>query len=307
MRVGVIGVAAAEGGLAAGPRRGPTAIRRAGLVAALRGCGWDVDDRGDVRDAAPVATRVPITGARRLGAVAGAWRAVADRVEAAVRAGALPLVLGGDHSLSVGTLAGLSRTTGRTGVIWLDAHGDFNTPRTSPTGNLHGMALAIATGRGGSDLVLVEGQGTIADGRVVLLAVRSLDPGERVLLQASAVRVLSMRTVRRLGFRAAVDRAVSWASGDGRYPLHLSCDLDAIGPRWAPGVETPVPGGLSPPVALAGMARIGASGLLRSLEVVELDPTVDHGGRTARLAVALIAAALTPARGVRGGSGGPGA
>jgi arginase len=274
---------------------GPSAIRYARLHRALAALGHEVADRGDV--SVPVAeTLEPPPSAARLrylAPVASACRAVAREVEDAARRGAFPLVLGGDHSLAIGTLAGLRRALGEHGVLWLDAHGDFNTPETTPSGNIHGMPLAVATGRGAAELLAVsDGGPSVDEAAAALLAVRALDPGERETLRRSGVHVFTMKDIDQWGAAEAVRRALAAASGDGRRPVHVSCDLDAIDPVYAPGVGTPVPGGLTYREAHLAMELLADSGLVRSMEVVEVNPIRDRRNRTARLAVELIASIL---------------
>ena len=213
-------------------------------------------------------------------------------MQRAFGAGRLPLVLGGDHSLTIGLLAG-RRLAGRAGgVVWLDAHGDFNTPGTSPSGNIHGMALAAATGRGAPELAALGGGASVAEHAVALVGVRALDPGERAALAGSAVAVFPMADLKRRGTAAVLRDAVAVASAGGRHPFHVSVDLDVLDPACAPGVGTPVPGGLSVPEARGAMALLGASGLVDSVDAVECNPLLDPGDRTAALAVVLLGALL---------------
>jgi arginase len=291
MRIQVMGLPLGLGAGCPGAARGPRAIRRAGLGRALARLGHEVLDAGDV-ELPPAGTAGPTRGMRHLPEVASACARLADAVCAALRAGWLPLVLGGDHSLTIGLLAGRRRAGRAGGVIWLDAHGDFNTPETSPSGNIHGMALAAAAGRGARELVGLGGGPSVTEQAAALVGVRALDPGERAALAGSAVSVFPMADLARRGSAAVLRAAVAVASADGRNPFHVSLDLDVLDPACAPGVGTPVPGGLSVPEARDAMAALRASGLVDSVDAVECNPLLDPGERTAALAVALLAALL---------------
>jgi arginase len=189
----------------------------------------------------------------------------------------------------LGTLAGIARAGRRPGVIWMDAHGDINTPETTPSGNVHGMPFAVALGLAGEPFP-PSLRGT-ADGKHgVLLAIRDLDPGEKGNIARAGVTAITMADIDRIGMAAAMERAIAVASGgDG---IHLSLDMDAIDPDEAPGVGTPVRGGLTYREAQLGMEMLAASGKLRSLEVAEVNPILDRENRTAALAVELVASAL---------------
>jgi arginase len=292
MRVEILGVPLDLGAARRGTDMGPSAIRYARLHEALAATGHAVTDLGNLH--VPVAeSRIEARGRLRyLEEVAAVCGQVAEVVEAICRRGAVPLVLGGDHSLSIGTLAGCRRAGRDVGVLWLDAHGDFNTEETSPTGNIHGMPLAVATGRGAAELLAVGGGPTVAEEAAVLVGVRALDPGERAALRASAVTVFTMKEVDEQGIARVMARALEIATGGGRHGFHLSVDLDVLDPTHAPGVGTPVPGGLTYREAHLAMELVADTGLCTSLEFVEVNPILDEHNRTARLAAELIASAL---------------
>jgi arginase len=201
-------------------------------------------------------------------------------------------VLGGDHSIALGTLAGLRAAAGQPGgVIWIDAHGDLNTPASSPTGNVHGMPLAAALGRAGDafshpGLTLP----AVDPGRVVLLGVRSLDHAERELIRETGVRVITMTEIDRIGIERAITEAIDRVSGPGF--VHVSLDLDALDPEVAPGVGTPVKGGLTYREAHLACEDIAESGVVGSLELVEVNPILDRENASAAIAVELAASAL---------------
>jgi arginase len=205
--------------------------------------------------------------------------------------GELPLVLGGDHSVALGTLGGLASTDGPGGVLWIDAHSDANTPETSPSGNVHGMPLAAALGLGGSRFESDAWPLPSVDARrVALIGTRELDAGERLLLRESGVRVFTMSEVDRIGIERAVREALDRVSGAGF--VHVSLDMDVLDPVVAPGVGTPVRGGLTYREAHLALELVAESGLLSALEVVEVNPILDRENTTALTAVELVASAL---------------
>jgi arginase len=266
---------------------GPSAIRYAGLRERLEELGRTVVDRGNVGTPEPESLVVADPAARFLPEILAACADLADSVEGVVRDGATPLVLGGDHSVAIGTLSGLAAAAGRPGgVIWVDAHGDLNTPATSPSGNVHGMPLAAAGGHAAFThprLVFP----SVDPRRVVLLGVRSLDPSERDHIDATGIRAITMSEIDRIGIERAVTEALERAAGPGF--VHLSFDLDALDPEIAPGVGTPVRGGLTYREAHLACELVAASGAVGSFEVVEANPILDRGNTTALTAVDLIA------------------
>ncbi len=269
---------------------GPSAIRYAGLDERLRRIGRDVVDRGDVRVAVPEASELFDPRARYLPDILATCRAIADLVEEARADGHLPLVLGGDHSIAMGTLGGMARSAGESGgVLWVDAHGDLNTPETSSSGNVHGMPLAAALGLGGP-LFETDAWPVPTVRRVALVGLRDLDQSERELLRGFDGLVFTMSDVDRLGVETAMRQALEYL-GDAPW-VHLSFDMDAVDPDHAPGVGTPVRGGLSYREAHLALELVAESGLLDSLEVVEVNPILDRENQTAKLAVELVASAL---------------
>ncbi|MCR2807006.1 arginase [Paenibacillus soyae] len=214
-------------------------------------------------------------------------RLIAQNVKQAADAGAFPLLIGGDHSVAMGSLAGLSRSGKRLGVIWLDAHGDINSEQTSPTGNAHGMVLSVATGLSWLKLQEICDTGALLDPhRIVIVGARDLDDGEKRILAHRGIRCFTMSDVDRLGIRSVMKRAVA-AAGNGTDGIHVSLDLDVLDPQEAPGVGTPVPGGLTYREARYAMEMLYESGAVTSMDIVEVNPMLDPGGRTAELAVSL--------------------
>jgi arginase len=270
---------------------GPSAIRYAGLDARLDELGHEYVDCGNVETAVAEATTAGDEQARFLPQIKDTSQRIATLVARAAREDSVPVVLGGDHSVALGTLAGLAEVHGPGGTIWIDAHGDLNSPDTSPSGNVHGMVLAAVLGLAG-DRFRGDGWGlpAVAPGRVALVAVRSLDDGEREVLRGLDAKVFTMSDVDRLGIERAIRESLTHVAGPGF--VHVSLDMDAMDPEVAPGVGTPVRGGLSYREAHLAMELIAESGLASSLDVVEVNPILDRENETAQLAVELVASAL---------------
>jgi len=290
-QVAVIGAGLDLGAGRRGVDMGPSAIRYAGLKPRIEELGRRCLDWGDVITAVPEASAVGDERVRFLAQIKETCERIADNVAHAVEEGFLPLVLGGDHSVALGSLGGLARASAPGGVLWLDAHGDLNRPGTSPSGNVHGMSLAAALGLGGpkfeSDAYVLP---ALESRRVALLGVRSLDRPERELLSELDALVFTMSDLDRVGVEKAMQEALEHIAGPGF--VHVSLDMDVLDPEVAPGVGTPVRGGLSYREAHLAMELAAESGLVHSLEVVEVNPILDRENQTAKLAVELVASAL---------------
>jgi arginase len=270
---------------------GPSAIRYARLRPALTELGYEVGYLGNVEAPIPEMVR-PKEEIRHLSAVRDICAEVARRAREIVSGGAFPIFLGGDHSISIGTVSGVaSASPGRTGVLWIDAHADFNIPATSPSGNLHGMPLAALCGLGHPDLVNIGGEGpSLAPEDVVIVGLRSVDIVERDLLRETGVRAYTMKEIDAYGVASVVRSALKDLSHVDR--LHLSLDLDVVDPEVAPGVGTPVRGGLTYREAHLVMELINEAGVVTSLDVVEVNPILDTRNSTAELAVELVASLM---------------
>ena len=289
--IAVIGAPLDLGAGRRGVDMGPSAIRYAELDIRIEQLGRASVDLGNVQTAVAEAAAVGDERVRYLTEILLTCGRVADLVASARESGRLPLVLGGDHSVAIGTLGGLARVAGPGGVLWIDAHGDLNRPETSPTGNVHGMVLAAAMGLAGP---MFEDVGwpvpSVEPSRVALVGVRSLDDGERRLLRELKATVFTMSDIDRLGIEHAIHESLERISGPGF--VHVSLDLDALDPDVAPGVGTPVRGGLSYREAHLAMELVAESGLMTSLEAVEVNPVLDRENQTGKLAVELVASAL---------------
>jgi arginase len=289
--VAIIGAGLDLGQERRGVDMGPSAIRYAGLDARLAGIGIDSVDWGNVEAAVPEAVEGFDERVRYLPEVKAACGSVARLVSRAVGDGLTPLVLGGDHSIALGSLGGLASALGTGGVLWVDAHADLNTPETSPSGNVHGMVLAAALGLCGAEFESPDWTLPALDrSRVALVGVRSLDAGEKQSLRDLGLRVWTMSDLDRAGIERAVREALAHVAGPGF--VHVSFDVDAVDPDVAPGVGTPVRGGLSYREAHLAMELVAEAGIATSLEVVEVNPILDRQNETAALAVELVASAL---------------
>ncbi len=270
---------------------GPSAIRYAGLAERLTALGIDIVDRGNVATDVAEATVEHDPKARFLPAIRATCERIAALVGEALDEGRIPIVLGGDHSIALGTLGGLCARRGPGAVLWFDAHGDLNTPETTPSGNVHGMPLAAALGRAGPAFespswslpaVLAE--------HVSIIGARDVDPGERSLIAELGLAVHTMSELDRLGIEAVVRGALARAA-DAPF-VHIPLARDGLDPGVAPGVGTPVRGGLTYREAHLAMERVAESGLLCCLEIVEVNPILDRENATAALAVELAASAF---------------
>jgi len=268
---------------------GPSAIRYAGLQERVAELGRVCVDWGDVDVDVPEATDTGDPRARYLGEILRSCAQIAAQVERAVAEGFLPLVLGGDHSVAMGTLGGMAQAHGPGAVLWVDAHADMNRPSTSPSGNVHGMPLAEALGSAGKDFAERAWPVPSVE-RAAILGARSIDAGERLLIAELGVRVFTMSDIDRHGIERCMREALAFLQGAEF--LHASVDLDAVDPMFAPGVGTRVQGGLSYREAHLALELLAESELVDSLELVEVNPILDEENRTASLAVELAASAL---------------
>jgi arginase len=297
LAIAVLGAPVDAGASAPGSAMGPAMLRTAGIVKSLRDLGHDVEDRGDLALSHSLVHAAAPEGRTHRFADVSAWaRLLARETYASMRAGRIPIVLGGDHSLAMGSIGGVARHAAEAGrelfVLWLDAHSDFNTPLTSPSGNMHGMAAAMLCREPGFEGVFGdEPHGFIEPGRLHLFGIRSIDSGERRLLQDRGVDVVDMRMLDEHGFAVSIRRIIDRVRArDGL--LHVSFDVDFLDPTIAPGVGTAVPGGATYREAHLVMELLYESGLKPSLDLVELNPFLDERGKSALLLVDLTASLM---------------
>jgi len=289
-RVSIIGAPLDLGQMRRGVDMGPSALRYSGLDERLTGLGIEVDDLGDASAEIHEVAGVGDEHARFLPAILLTCAEIARCVAEGSRAGSIPLVLGGDHSIAMGTLSGMYGVHGPGGVLWVDSHGDLNRPETSPSGNVHGMPLAAALGACGFPVSPLEQPPWVDPDRVVLVGVRELDAGEKELIRRLGLQVFTMHEIDRRGIDSVMREAIGQVSGSGF--VHLSLDVDACDPEIAPGVGTPVRGGLSYREAHLAMELVAEAGVLSSMEIVEVNPILDNANATGSLAVELVASAL---------------
>lgn len=267
---------------------GPSAIRYASAQVLLESLGYDVEDLGDLPVPSPESVKIENPKLKYLTEIRDVCEKLAETVSSVVSRGRFPLVFGGDHSMAIGTVAGVAKHYSNMGVIWYDAHGDLNTGETSPSGNIHGMSLAVSLGVGHPDLVNIAGFcPKVRPENTVIIGARELDQGEKDLIRQLGIKVFTMHEIDRLGMARVMDEAISIVSKDTD-GVHLSLDLDGLDPKDAPGVGTPVPGGLTYRESHLAMEMLEEAGIITSAEFVEVNPILDRENHTAKVAVALM-------------------
>jgi arginase len=296
MRVRILGVPLDLGQERRGVDMGPSALRAAGLNAAIDALGHEVEDGGNLHARNPEELHFGDKRAKYLNEIAETCNNVALRIQRTLSDGFFPLSLGGDHSLAIGTIAGVSRfwrdQGGDVGLIWVDAHGDINTPETTPSGNIHGMPVAASLGYGPAEITEIGGfKPKLQPAAAVLVGVRELDPGEREIIKQSGMTVFTMRDIDEQGMRAVMEKSLARAT-NGTSGFVVSFDMDVMDPTEAPGVGTPVRGGLTYREAHLGMEMVSDSGKMLAFDLVEINPIIDIMNRTAILGVGLITSAL---------------
>ncbi|WP_209124911.1 arginase [Alkalihalobacillus sp. BA299] len=291
-KVSIIGVPMDLGQKRRGVDMGPSAMRYAGLIEEIEEIGYEVRDYGDLKiDRSQVTNQAP-ENLTNLHEVIRVSEELQSEVEKIQEEGSFPLVLGGDHSMSIGSIAGLSKRYQNLGVIWYDAHVDLNTAETSPSGNIHGMPLAVNLGIGHPSLVNIGGYcPKIKPENIVIIGARSIDEGERELIKEQGIKVYTMHEIDRLGMTKVIEETIEYlaARTDG---VHLSLDLDGIDPTDAPGVGTPVIGGISYRESHLALEMLAESNVITSAEFVEVNPILDIKNKTGDVAVALITSLL---------------
>ncbi|MDQ2710749.1 MAG: arginase [Acidobacteriota bacterium] len=295
-KITILGAPLDLGASRRGVDMGPSALRLASLNSKLESLGYQVEDLGNVPVAQQESTPTGRHSAKYLPEIAETCASLAQAVQKIIDADKFPLVLGGDHSVAAGTVAGLAHAyrnrDQQIGLIWIDAHSDMNTPETSPSGNIHGMPLACCIGQGPPELTEIFGYSPKVQARnVVLIGLRDVDMTERGMVRNSGVRAFTMRDIDERGLRNVMKEAIKIAS-DGTAGFHLSLDMDVLDPDEAPGVGTPVRGGITYREAHLAMETICDCSRMLSMEVVEVNPVLDDANRTALLGVELVMSAM---------------
>jgi len=295
-RIAIIGAPLDLGQDRRGVDMGPSAVRVANLNGRVADLGYEIEDWGNIPVEQKESWPEGDGHAKYLAQIAAACAALGTRVDEALARGRMPLVLGGDHSVAIGTVSGAGRhfrARGESiGLIWLDAHADMNTPGTSPSGNIHGMPLACILGMGPAELADLSGYRPMIDARqAVIVGLRDVDQLEKPHVRESGIRAFTMRDIDERGLRSVMEEALRIV-GDGTTGFHLSLDMDCVDPADAPGVGTPVRGGVTYREAHLAMEMICDSRRMVSMEVVEVNPVIDERNRTAELAVELVMSGL---------------
>ena len=295
-KIRIIGVPMDLGASRRGVDMGPSALRVAGLQARIKQLGHQVEDIGNISVKQPEEMSYGEKRAKYLSEIADACKDLGAMVEKSLEESMLPVVLGGDHSIAAGTLSGVAahfkKKEKKIGLIWLDAHGDINTPESSPSGNVHGMPLAAAMGYGATELVELQGfKPKVEPQNISLVGIRDLDSQEKKLAKKSGVHVFTMRDIDERGMREVMSDALKYAMDDTD-GISVSLDMDFVDPSDAPGVGTPVRGGVTYREAHLAMEMLADTEAMVSLEIVEINPVIDEHNRTALLGVELVLSGL---------------
>ncbi|HHZ03108.1 MAG TPA: arginase [Tissierellia bacterium] len=286
--ISIIGVAIDLGAGTPGVSLGPSAIRYAGVIERLTNIGYNVKDEGDILANRPISPETDGVKLKFLDEIARVNTELCNKVSRVMEEGRFPLVLGGDHSIAIGTIAGVAQHKKNLGVIWFDAHGDINTEETSPSGNIHGMPVAVSLGFGHERLTSIGGSfRKLKPENLVYVGCRDLDPGERKVLKELGITVFTMHEIDRYGMTYVIEKAIKIA-GDGTDGIHVSFDLDSLDPVYAQGTGTRVLGGLTYREANLALEMVALTGKVVSAEFVEVNPLIDNNNSTAKTAVILM-------------------
>lgn len=292
-RISIIGVPSDYGQRRRGVDMGPSAMRYAGVIERLENLGYEVEDTGDIlvnKENLNYEQNPKLLNHKEVLKIS---EKLTKKVEEIVRKKSFPLVLGGDHSIAIGTIAGLATHYKNLGVIWYDAHADLNTPETSPSGNIHGMPLAISIGLGDEALVNINQMSPkIKPKNIVIIGARSIDEGERRLIKEKGIKIYTMHEIDRLGMTKVIEETIQYLRSRHVDGVHLSLDLDALDPLYTPGVGTPVAGGVTYRESHLAMEMLEEAGFITSAEFVEVNPILDERNKTADVAVALMGSLL---------------
>ena len=288
-QISIIGVPSDYGQRRRGVDMGPSAIRYSGIIDRLQALQFNVKDEGDIRLKLVKEQQKGDPKLLNLEEIIDLSEELARKVSDVILNNSIPLVLGGDHSIAIGTLAGLGKHYDNLGVIWFDAHADINTPETTPSGNIHGMPLAVSLGLGHERLVNIANYSPkIKKENIIIIGARSIDEGERALIKQLGIKVYTMHEIDRLGMTRVMEESISYFKERHVDGVHLSLDLDALDPLYTPGVGTPVAGGISYRESHLAMEMVQEAMFITSAEFVEVNPILDERNRTADVAVALM-------------------
>jgi len=291
-RISIIGVPLDLGADRRGVDMGPSAIRHAGLRERLEIMGYEIDDKGDIMVNRPDVCPADGESLKYLDEIERVNSQLCQRIDEEMGKGYFPLVLGGDHSIAIGTIAGVLQHKKKLGVLWFDAHGDINTPETSPSGNIHGMSVAVSLGNGHQRLMNIGGlSAQLEPTKIVMIGIRDLDLGEKILLKKLGVVVFTMHEIDIMGMAKVMEEAIRIVS-DGTDGIHVSFDMDVMDPLHAPGVGTPVVGGLTYRESHLAMELLSTANIITSAEFAEVNTVLDNKNQTAKVAVALIGSLL---------------
>ncbi|OCA89323.1 arginase [Bacillus sp. FJAT-27225] len=287
-KLSIIGMPMDLGQLRRGVDMGPSAIRYAEVVDRLKTLFDEIEDLGDIAVGRPEVVIDQQSNLRNLELITEKNEQLAEAVDKVVEKGSFPLVLGGDHSIAIGTLAGIAKHYSNLGVIWYDAHGDLNTADTSPSGNIHGMPLAVSLGLGHEMLTKIGGYSPkVKPENIVIIGARALDEGEKTFIKEKGIRVYTMHEVDRMGMAKVMEETIAYLK-DRTDGVHLSLDLDALDPLDCPGVGTPVYGGITYRESHLAMEMLAEAEIITSAEFVEVNPILDERNKTAKVAVELM-------------------
>lgn len=286
--IAIIGVPLDLGAGTRGVNLGPDAIRYAGVEERLKNIGYNVEDLGDIPVNRSQAVTEPNSNLKNLNVISEVNSLLSKKVFSVMSEGKFPLVLGGDHSIAIGTISGVLKYKKSLGVIWFDAHGDINTPETSPSGNIHGMPVAVLLGLGDKSLTKIVGENNfLKKENIVYIGSRDLDSGERKAMKEQGITVFTMHEIDDMGIKKVMEEAIKIA-GDNTDGIHVSFDMDALDPSIAPGTGTKVPGGMNYREAHYALELIAKSEKLVSAEFVEVNPLLDNANMTGKAAAVLV-------------------
>jgi arginase len=292
-KISIIGVPSDYGQQRRGVDMGPSAMRYAGAIERLERLGYEVIDEGNVSVHKTKKSEISDKKLLNLEEVLEVSEKLADKVDEVIQQGRFPVILGGDHSISIGSIAGIRKHYNNLGVIWFDAHTDINTSETTPSGNIHGMPLAVNLGLGDERLInIAKNAPTIKYENVVIIGARSIDEGERALIKEKGIKIFTMHEIDRVGMTKVIEETVAYLREREVDGVHISIDLDALDPIYTPGVGTPVPGGITYRESHLAMEMLEEAKIITSCEFVEVNPILDERNKTADTAVALMGSLL---------------